>query len=51
MTNLTRTKRAIIVILILMVIFSFVAVINLHICFEGYIEAQDKIIEYIGGGR
>lgn len=51
MTNLARTKRAIIVILILMVIFSFVAVINLNSRVEGLIEAQDILIEHIGGGR
>ena len=51
MTTLTRTKRAIIVILILMVIFSFVAVINLNSRVEDIIGAQNNILEYIGGGR
>ena len=46
MTNLTRIKRVIIIVLILMTIFSFVAVINLHTRLEGYIEAQDILIEY-----
>ena len=46
MTNLTRIKRVIIITLILMTIFTFVAVINLHTRLEGYIEAQDILIEY-----
>ena len=46
MSNLTRIKRVLVIILILMTIFSFVAVINLHTRLEGYIEAQDILIEY-----
>jgi len=51
MTNLARTKRIIIIILILMVIFSFVAIINLNGRIEDLIGAQDILIEYIGGRR
>lgn len=48
---LTRTKRAIIVVLILMVIFSFVAIINLNHKVEDLIQSSNILIEYIGGGR
>jgi len=54
MVNLTflyRVKRTIIIILIIMVIISFVAVINLTSRVEDLIEAQDILIEYIGGRR
>ena len=51
MTALTRTQRAIIIVLVVMVIFSFVAVLNLTYKYEEMRQAQDKIIEYIGGGR
>ena len=51
MTVLTRTQRAIIIVLVLMVIFSFVTVLNLNTHIRGLEEAQDKIIEYIGRGR
>ena len=51
MNNLNRVKRAIVVILILMVIFSFVVVINLNCKVEDIIGAQNNILEYIGGRR
>ena len=51
MTALNRTQRAIIIVLVLMVIFSFVAVINQQVLIEDLKQAQDEIIEYIGRGR
>jgi len=53
MTNLYRVKRMLIIILIIMVIISFVAVINLTSRIEDLIEAQDKLLWYveIGGKR
>jgi len=51
MTNLHRVERMLIIILIIMVIISFVAVINLTSRVEELIKAQDILIEYIGGRR
>jgi len=51
MTALNRTQRAIIIVLVVMVVFSFVAVINQQAHIRELEEAQDKIIEYIGRGR
>jgi len=42
-----RIKRMIIIILVFMVIFSFVAVINLSSKLEDNIKAVDVLIEYI----
>jgi len=49
MTNLCRVKRMLIIILIIMVMISFVGLINLNGRIEDLIEAQDILIEYIGG--
>ena len=52
MTNLYRVKRMLIIILIIMVIISFVGVINLTSRVEELIKAQDKLLWYIEiGGR
>ena len=51
MTALTHTQRVIIIILVLMVVFSFVGVLNQQAHIRELEEAQDKIIEYIGRGR
>ena len=51
MTNLYRVRRTIIIILIIMVIISFVGVINLTSRVEELIKAQDILIEYIGGRK
>ena len=45
-----RIKRMIIIILVFMVIFSFVAVINLSVKLEDNIQAVDVLIEYIERG-
>ena len=42
-----RIKRMLIIILIFMVIFSFVAIVNLNSKVEDLIGAQDILIEYI----
>lgn len=47
MHNLTRIKRALIIILILMIIFNFVAIINMHHKIEDLIDANNVIFEYI----
>jgi len=43
-------KRILIIILVLMVIISFVAVINLSVKLEDNIQATNTLIEYIGKG-
>ena len=51
MTALTRTQRAIIIVLVLMVIFSFVAIINMDTRIRGLEEAMSVVTNYIGRGR
>ena len=45
-----RIKRMMIIILVLMVIISFVAVINLSAKLKDNIQATNTLIEYIGKG-
>jgi hypothetical protein len=49
MTDHDRFRRMIIIILVAMVLFSFVAIINLSVKVEDLIQANDVLIEYIGG--
>ena len=49
MTDHDRVRRMIIIILVAMVLFSFVAIINLSVKVEDLIQANDVLIEYIGG--
>ena len=46
-----RIKRALIIILVIMVIFSFVAIVNLNGKVEDLIGAQNILIEYIGRAK
>ena len=43
-----RVKRMLIIVLVLMVVFSFVAVVTINHKVEGLMQAQDILIEYIG---
>ena len=51
MNALTRTQRAIIIVLVVMVIFSFVAIINMDTRIGGLEEAMNVVTNYIGRGR
>jgi hypothetical protein len=51
MTNFTLVRRTIIIILVAIILFSFVAIINLHCKVEELIKTNDILIEYIGGRK
>ena len=47
MNSYERIRRALIVILVIMVIFSFVAIITLHIKLEDNVQAVNILIEHM----
>lgn len=51
MDTYRRVQRTLIVILIIMVVFSFVAVINLSVKLEDNIQATNILIKYVERGR
>jgi hypothetical protein len=51
MTDFMRVRRIIIITLVAMVLFSFVALINLHFKVEDIIQANNEILNYIEMGK